>query len=229
MPGVEKAHRGLRYIALERLGASRQEERIVLSPCSQERRQNRLDRGWPNPERLQHLECDKANQQNPSGTAAHAAATVRMYWCNPTAVRDWQEGARLRTQRRDCLTSAENSDEPASSTDACPALHGRPTRVSTMRPCACSPTSGDWMIASASSWCASSATVARAAGSSRRPWRASSGGQQLSRSSRCGCAARGAGRRQPRCSGADPGHVLCCAATIAEVRRESQNPRPSRC
>ena len=24
----------------------------------------------------------EANQQNPSGTAAHAAAKVRMYWCN---------------------------------------------------------------------------------------------------------------------------------------------------
>src|SRR5215469_13692353 len=37
MTGVEKAHRGLRYVTLERLGAGRQKEWIVLSPCRQER------------------------------------------------------------------------------------------------------------------------------------------------------------------------------------------------
>src|SRR5215472_8535985 len=37
VPGVEEAHRGLRYITFERLGARGQEERIVLSPGCEQR------------------------------------------------------------------------------------------------------------------------------------------------------------------------------------------------
>ena len=38
MSGVEKAHDRARDVVLERLGARRQEERIVLAPRRQERR-----------------------------------------------------------------------------------------------------------------------------------------------------------------------------------------------
>src|SRR5262249_10189634 len=38
MPGVEEADNGVRDVALERLGARRQEERVVLAPHREERR-----------------------------------------------------------------------------------------------------------------------------------------------------------------------------------------------
>src|SRR2546430_14471938 len=37
MSGIEEAHLGLRYVAFECLSTRRQKERIVLSPCSQQR------------------------------------------------------------------------------------------------------------------------------------------------------------------------------------------------
>src|SRR5579859_7380127 len=38
MPCIEEADDGMRHVALERLGAGRQEERIVLAPYREERR-----------------------------------------------------------------------------------------------------------------------------------------------------------------------------------------------